>query len=136
MVWDNGVITPLDLEWSDLVEFHNAIRKKTGARFGVATRWTYAGHTYEDANCAVPIPDMSGLVYATARWKRWVILNPEGVTKLVITVPRINFESDPEKGEFGEPRYVEGNPLHIMYGEGSDGSRHDCRFFLIYTLDF
>ena len=128
-VWDNGALSPFDPKQTDLVEFHNEIRKRTGAKFGVATRWSYQGRTYENEKCPLPIPDFSGLVYATDGWKQWVILNPDGTTKFTIGVPRISMQSKPENGELGEPRHMKGGPPHIMYGEGSDGDRADCRFF-------
>lgn len=128
-VWDNGITTVFDMERPDLVEFHEEIRRKTGAKFGVATRWTFQGRIYEDTNCPMPIPDMSGLVYAVDGWKHWVVLNPDGTKKFTINVPKVNDQSAPDIGELGEPRYRKGDPPNIMYGEGSDGHRDDCRFF-------
>ncbi|MCM0044459.1 MAG: hypothetical protein NBV65_07505 [Burkholderiaceae bacterium] len=128
-VWNNGLLAPLEPWRLDLVEFHNEIRRNTGAKFCVATRWTYQDSTFENPNCPVPIPDMSGLVYATAGWKQWVVINPDGTTKLVINVPRVSNLSVPENGELGMPRHMTSTPLNIMYGEGSDGYRDDCRFF-------
>lgn len=128
-VWDNGVLSPFDQGRPDLVEFHNEIREKTGAKFRIATRWTYQGKTFEDPNCPVPIPDMSGLVYATEGWKRWVVLNADSTMRLMIDVPRISSRSVPGKGELGIPRHMKSDPLNVMYGEGGDGDRDDCRFF-------
>lgn len=128
-VWDNGVVTPLDQQRHDLVEYHRSIRAETGAKFTVATRWTFQGCVYEDSNCPIPIPDMSGLVYAAERWKYWIVLNPDGTKKFTINVPKVNKQSVPKLGELGEPRYRKGDPPNIMYGEGSDGHRDDCRFF-------
>jgi hypothetical protein len=128
-VWNNGATSPFNPELADLVEFHEEFRNRTGANFGVATRWTFHGRTDEDANCPVPIPDLSGLVYATDGWKQWVVLNPDGTKQFTVKVPRISAQSVPEKGELGDPRHMKDDPLHIMYGEGSDGDRGDCRFF-------
>jgi hypothetical protein len=128
-VWDNGVVTPFNIERLDLVEFHNKIREETGAKFGIATRWSYQGRFYENTKCPVPIPDMSGLVYTSDKWKRWIVLSPDGGIKLVIDVPQISAKSMPENGELGEPRHMKDDPPHVMYGEGSDGNRDDCRFF-------
>jgi len=128
-VWNNGVTSPFNPERPDFVEFQDEIRNKTGAKFGISTRWIYQGKTYENAHCPIPIPDLSGLVYATDEWKRWVVLNPDNTTKFIIDVPRISAKSVPENGELGEPKYMKGDLPNIMYGEGSDGDRNDCRFY-------
>ncbi|CBJ34814.1 hypothetical protein [Ralstonia solanacearum] len=124
-VFDNGV----DLEYGLSYEAREALKLNTGAKFPVATRWTYYGHVYEDANCPKPIPDMSGLVYATQGWKTWVVLNPNGTQRFVIQVPRISEKSVPDQGDLGEPLPLKGGAMHVMYGEGGDGERHDCRFY-------
>jgi hypothetical protein len=128
-VWDNGVETPIDIHRREVVAYHRSIRLKTGAKYIVATRWEFRGKTYENSHHPLPIPDFSGLVYATDEWRRWIVLAPDGIQRSVIEVPRISDHSKPEAGELGEPRYLEGDPPHIMYGEGSDGDRDDCRFF-------
>lgn len=128
-VWDNGTETPFDPYRPDLVEYHNSVRFQTGAKFGVATSWKYNGSVYQDSNSPTPIPDMSGLVYVAPGWKQWVIVNPDSSIRVVIDVPHVREHSNPAKGDLGEPRYFKGDPLHIMYGEGSDGYHNDCRFF-------
>lgn len=128
-VWDNGMTSPLEPSRDDLVEHHAAFRARTGASFAIATQWTYQGVTYESSHRPIPIPDMSGLVYATRGWKQWVVLNPDGTENFVVNVPRVSSRSVPEEGDLGEPRHMKGDPLHVMYGEGSDGDRYDCRFF-------
>jgi hypothetical protein len=127
-VWDNGIETPFDPSRPDLVEYHDSIRSETGAKFGVATKWTFNGSVHQDANSPVPIPDMSGLVYTTAGWKQWVVLNPDGTIRSIIDVPRVNENSAPEVGYLGDPLHDAKAPLHIMYGEGSDGCKEGYRF--------
>lgn len=105
-------------------------RKQIGAELPVvATRWVHEGRVYEDPNCPIPIPDMSGLVYATPGWKQWVVLNPDGTTRFFIDVPLVREDSNPSQGYLGEPSHFKGDPLHLMYGEGSDGHQDDCRFY-------
>lgn len=128
-LWDNGAVSPFNPFADDIVTWFDEFFSKTGAKRRVATRWSYQGHTYENKKCPVPIPDFSGLVYATDEWKQWIVLNPDGTKKFTIGVPRISMQSKPENGELGEPRHMKGDPPHIMYGEGSDGDRADCRFF-------
>lgn len=123
-VFDNGTAFPYASTY-DSREDH---RLRTGANATVATRWTYFGKTYENELCPAPIPDMSGLVYASKDWKTWVVLNPNGLQRFVIRVPRISAQSVPEDGNLGDPRHMRGAPLYIMCGEGSDGDRDDCRF--------
>jgi hypothetical protein len=127
-VWDNNVETSLDPYRTDLVEYNEDVRQRTGARYGVGTRWVFDGKSYQDANSPIPIPDMTGLVYATAGWRQWVVLNPDGSTKTIIEVPHVREHSQPEAGYLGAPSHFKGDPRHIMYGEGSDGYREDCRF--------
>lgn len=128
-VWDNGAISAFDPTTEDIVAWLIDFFARTGAKRRVATRWIYHGKKYEDGNCPVPIPDYSGLVYPTQDFKKWIVLNPDGSTKFTIQVPRISSQSLPEKGELGQPRHKKGEPPYIMYGEGSDGDRSDCRFF-------
>ncbi len=128
-VWDNGAVSPFNPPTDDIVAWFNDFFSKTGARKRVATQWIYKERVYQSSNCPVPIPDYSGLVYPTSDWKRWVILNPDGTTRFTIDVPKISQQSSPENGELGEPEHMKGQPTYIMYGEGSDGNRGDCRFF-------
>lgn len=128
-IWDNGAVSPFNPSTEDIVAWLNDFFARTGARRRVATQWTFQGRTYESKHCPVPIPDCSGLVYPTKDWKRWIVLNPDGTTRLTIDVPRVSPKSSPENGELGQPRYMRGNPPYIMYGEGNDGDRDDCRFF-------
>jgi hypothetical protein len=128
-IWDNGAVSPINPPAEDIVAWLSDFFARTGARMRVATQWTFQGRKYESEKCPVPIPDYSGLVYPTKDWKQWIVLNPDGTTRLTIDVPKIRLQSSPENGELGEPRYMEGKPPHIMYGEGSDGYRDDCRFF-------
>lgn len=127
-VWDNGVETPFDPFRSDFVEYNDLIRRRTGAKYGVATKWTFSGAVYVDERLPIPIPDMSGLVYATAGWKQWVVLHPDGRVKAIIDVPKVTEQSVPALGNLGDPIHAKGAPLHIMYGEGSDGDRDGFRF--------
>lgn len=128
-VWDNGATSPFDPVTEDIVAWLSDFFSRTGARKRVATKWTYRGRTFESMECPVPIPDYSGLVYPSKDWKRWIVINPDGTTRFTIEVPKINEQSLPEHGELGEPKYMKGYPPYIMYGEGSDGNRDDCRFF-------
>ena len=128
-LWDSGDTSPFNPPTEDIVAWLDEFFSRTGAKKRVATRWTFQDHVYEDANCPIPIPDMSALVYAVDGWKYWVVLNPDGTKKFTINVPKVNEQSVPELGELGEPRYRQGDPPNIMYGEGSDGYRSDCRFF-------
>lgn len=129
-LWDNGATSsPSDRDGAvDRMKWWDDFFATSGAKRLVATRWTYQGNTYEDPNCPIPIPDGSGLVYTTMGWKTWVVLNPDGTRRLVIHVPRISKDSIPQQGELGEPRHMKGEPSHVMYGEGGDGHRYDCRF--------
>lgn len=128
-IWDNGAVSPFNPPTEDIVSWLQDFFAHTGAKRRIATQWTYQGQRYESKNCPVPIPDYSGLVYAAENWKRWVVLNPDGTTRFTIGVPKIRPQSSPADGELGEPRYMKGSPPYIMYGEGSDGYRDDCRFF-------
>lgn len=128
-VWDNSVVSPFNPPTEDIVAWLSDFFSRTGARKRIATQWTYKGRIYESKDCPVPVPDYSGLVYPTKDWKRWIVLNPDGTTRFTIEVPKISPQSPPENGELGEPKYMKGQPPYIMYGEGSDGSRDDCRFF-------
>ncbi|MHA6878501.1 hypothetical protein [Ralstonia pseudosolanacearum] len=130
-MWDNGVTSSAEERDAavDRMKWWDDFYATSGARKQVATRWTYQGNTYEDSNCPKPIPDMSGLVYATHDWKTWVVLNPDGTQRFVIQVPRISEKSVPDQGDIGEPLPLKGGAKHVMYGEGGDGERHDCRFY-------
>jgi len=128
-VWDNGIATSFDPYRADLVQYNESIRLQTGAKYGVATKWHFNGKIYEDSHSPMPIPDMSGLVYATPGWKQWVVINPDGTTRFLIDVPHVREHSNPSEGYLGDPRHSKGDSLHLMYGEGSDGYQDDCRFF-------
>ncbi|WP_205569978.1 hypothetical protein [Ralstonia solanacearum] len=129
-LWDNGFTSSAEERDAavDRMKWWDDFYEISGARKQIATRWTYQGNTYEDSNCPRPIPDMSGLVYATSGWKTWIVLNPDGTQRVVIHVPRISEKSIPENGDLGEPHHMKGDALHVMYGEGGDGDRDDCRF--------
>ncbi len=128
-VWDNGATSPFNPDAEDIVAWLGDFFARTGARKRITTQWTYKGRKYESRDCPVPIPDYSGLVYPTKDWKQWIVLNPDGTRRFTIEVPGISLQSSTENGELGEPKYLKGMPPHIMYGEGSDGYRDDCRFF-------
>lgn len=132
-VFDNGTSLPLyspqRLSAPNPQAWRRQAMRELRARYRVATRWTYRGRIYEDRNCPTPLPDMSGLVYATKSWKKWIVLDPEGHRRLEIRVPRISDHSMPEDGHLGIPEPVHGGPYNVMYGDGSDGHRDDCRFF-------
>ena len=128
-LWDNGAVSQLNPPTEDIVKWLDDFFARTGAKKHIATRWLYEGRAYESAHCPIPISDLSGLVYATDEWKHWVVLNPDNTTKFTIEVPRISAKSVPENGELGEPRHMRGDLPNIMYGEGSDGDRNDCRFY-------
>jgi hypothetical protein len=133
-VYANGRTIPLLLPERRMalnpLDWISRERERIGAVLPiVAIRWTHEGHAYEDVNCPVPIPDMSGLVYATAGWKQWVVINPDSSTRFIIDVPHVREHSNPSKGDLGNPRHLRGDPPHVMYGEGSDGYQDDCRFF-------
>jgi hypothetical protein len=128
-VWDNGALTPFYPATEDIVTWLTDFFMRTGARKRVGTQWTYQGKKYQSENCPIPIPDHSGLVYPTQDLKKWIVLNPDSTIKFTIQVPKISPESSPEKGELGQPQHKRGGPPYIMYGEGSDGDRNDCRFF-------
>lgn len=132
-VYANGKVIPMDPPERriaiDPLAWDRQFREARGAKLPiVATRWKHNGQTYENSNCPVPIPDMSGLVYATTGWKQWVVLQPDGSIKSVIDVPRVNEQSVPELGYLGDPSHDKDAPLHIMYGEGSDGDKDAYRF--------
>jgi hypothetical protein len=128
-VWDNGAISPFEPVTDNIVAWLNDFFMRTGARKRIGTQWIYQGKKYHSKNCPIPIPDYSGLVYPTQDFKEWIVLNPDGSKKFTIKVPKISLQSSPEKGELGQPRHTKGDPPYIMYGEGSDGDRNDCRFF-------
>lgn len=113
----------------DPVAWDRKNRHMLGAELPIiATGWKHNGRYYEDSNCPIPIPDMSGLVYATAGWKQWVVLHPDGTVKAIIDVPKVTEQSVPALGNLGDPIHAKGAPLHIMYGEGSDGDKDGFRF--------
>ena len=124
-VLDNRATIPFGLSYEEREHRKSELR----ATHQISTRWTYLGSTYEDLNCPQPLPDGSGLVYATDGWKTWVVLNPMGQQRLTICVPRISNRSKPENGEIGQPSYRSDLPKHVMYGEGGDGDRNDVRFY-------
>ncbi len=128
-VWDNGAVSPFNPQAEDIVAWLTDFFSRTGARKCVATQWTYQGRRYQSGECPVPIPDFSGLVYPSGDCKRWIVLDPDGTSRFTIEVPKISPKSSPENGEIGIPKHMKGQPAHIMYGEGSDGDRADCRFF-------
>ncbi len=128
-VWDNGAVCPFDIASEDPVAELDNFFRISGAKEWVATRWWYQGKRYEDKRNPVPIPDLSGLVVAEDEGNKWKILDPRGVEKNVIPVPKINEFSNPTLGYLGQPRHMPGTPAHIMYGEGSDGNLEGYRFF-------
>ena len=132
-VYANGKVIPFDPPERrmavDPIAWDRQHRESIGAELPItATRWQYNGHSYESSNCPIPIPDMSGLVYATEGWKQWIILHPDGSVRSIIDVPRITEQSVPELGYLGDPRHDKGAPLYLMYGEGSDGDKDAYRF--------
>lgn len=124
-VFENGSTLPYGLKYEE----RESQKNQLGAKYTVATRWTYLGETYDDPNCPVPIPDGSGLVYATKGWKSWIVLEPNGRKNFEIKVPKLSQSSKPNEGELGAPQYRPDMPSHVMYGEGGDGDRYDVRFY-------
>ncbi|WP_137926625.1 hypothetical protein [Cupriavidus sp. 2SB] len=129
-IWDTGATSSKEEREaaSDRMQWWDDFYARTGARKIVGTRWTYKGITYEDKNRPVPVPDMSGLVYAAPDLKSWTVLNPDGTRRFCIAVPKLSENSVPQNGELGIPKHMKGDPTNVMYGEGSDGDRCDCRF--------
>lgn len=128
-IWNDGSITPFFEPTRDILEWIYQSLGPEKTRFPVATRWKFQNEILENRHCPVPIPDMSGLVYATPGGRYWIVLNPDGTVRFRIPVPQVTRRSVPSAGFLGEPQRSANEDKYIMYCDGSDGDRDDFRFF-------
>lgn len=128
-IWNDGSIRPFFEPTKDILEGVYQTLGPTQARYPIATRWKFQEKILENHHCPVPIPDMSGLVYATPGGRYWIVLRPDGTLRFRIPVPQVTRRSVPAEGYLGEPRRSLNERNYIMYCHGSDGDRDDFRFF-------
>ena len=128
-VWNDGSTTTFHEPTRDIMKWIYQTIGPEKTRYQVATRWTFRNEVMENRHCPVPIPDRSGLVYATPGGKYWIVLKPDGTLRFRIPVPQVTRRSTPSEGYLGEPRRSLNEDNYIMYCDGSDGDRDDFRFF-------
>ena len=128
-VWNDGSVTPFFEPTRDILEWIYQTMGPDKTRYPVATRWKFQEEELENRHCPVPIPELSGLVYATPGGRYWIVLRPDGTLRFRIPVPQVTRRSVPSNGYLGEPRRSLNEDDYIMYCDGSDGDRDDFRFF-------
>lgn len=128
-VWNDGSITRFYEPTRDIVKWIYQAIGPEKKRYPIATRWKFQGEVLENRHCPAPIPDRSGLVYATPGGRYWIVLRPDGTLRFRIPVPQVTRRSKPSDGYLGEPRRSVNKENYIMYCDGSDGDRDDFRFF-------
>ena len=127
-IWDNGAISPASLRHDDVDRF----KGQTGAKRVVATKWRWRGREYQIPYYVRLLSDGSGLIHydqGDLRTGRLVVRNGDGLTRVVIGVPRVDPRSHPEDGYLNLP------PSSARFGgidwgcEGNDG-------YTDYLFDF
>lgn len=128
-VWDNGIESPFPaMKLEDIDE----LKRRTGANHVVAFRWLCEGKLHELPYAISVLPDKTGIVYCeggAAAGNRLIIVNADGTQRASIGVPRIDSNSNPEKGYLSLP------PSSAYFGgiewgcEGNDG-------YIDYLFDF
>lgn len=119
-IWDNGMTTPATLSVEETQEF----KKQTNAHRVLARAWLYQGIAHRTSHQVRQLPDKTGFVFYEdddPRTGRIIVLNGDGTQRLVISAPRIDAHSCPEKGYLSLP------PSSARFGgiewgcEGNDG---------------
>lgn len=120
-IWDNGAISSASLFGDEVEQF----KQETGARKVVGTKWRYCGKEYQVPYYVRVLKDRTGVVHfdeGDLRTGRFVVLNGDGSQRVVISVPRIDANSQPDDGYLNLP------PSSAHFGgidwgcEGNDGN--------------
>ncbi len=120
-IWDNGAISSASLFGDEVEQFKQA----TGAKKVVGTKWRYCEKEYQVPYYVRVLKDRTGVVHfdeGDLRTGRFVVLNGDGSQRVVISVPRIDANSQPDDGYLNLP------PSSAHFGgidwgcEGNDGN--------------